>query len=725
MGWFDSQIKLRKKNDEENFERTFRKMASAVTGERRAYSAVDEKEKAENAIEDIAKYYHLPKKEIPSKISLIEEKLDYVFHTSGIMYRQVELTPLWRKDASGVFLAFRKLNGTPTALIPSGLFGYRYFDDEKGIYEKVDKNSEELFEKEAYAFYKSFPLKKLGIRNLAEYMLGVIEPRDYIMIILATMTVTLLGMLVPRINLFIFRDLVNSGSISLLVITMVFLLSVSWGSLLMSSVKNLISARIDTKMSVAVEAATMMRILSLPAGFFREYGSGELSSRASHVNSLCSTLVSVVLNTALSSVFSLVYLGQILIYAPGLVFPAFAIILATVSFSIATSLIQMKLNKRQMLIASKENGMSYALISGIQKIKLSGAEKRAFSRWGSLYAEEAEISYNPPAFIKINSVISLAISLTGTIVMYNQAIVTHVSAAEYFAFNTAYGMVSGAFMSLFSVALTAARIRPTFEMAEPILKAVPEISENKEILTKISGGIELVNLTFSYGENTPLIIDNLSLRINSGQYIAIVGKTGCGKSTLVRLLLGFEKPVKGTIFYDGKDINSIDLKSLRKHIGVVTQNGKLFQGDIYSNIVISAPYLTVDDAWEAARIAGIDEDIRRMPMGMNTIISEGSGGISGGQKQRLMIARAVAPKPKLLIFDEATSALDNITQRKVSEALDAMNCTRIVVAHRLSTIRQCDRILVFDAGHVVEDGKYEELIEKGGYFSELVKRQIL
>ena len=230
-------------------------------------------------------------------------------------------------------------------------------------------------------------------------------------------------------------------------------------------------------------------------------------------------------------------------------------------------------------------------------------------------------------------------------------------------------------------------------------------------------------MSFKYDDASPLILDNISLKIRPGQYVAIVGRTGCGKSTLVRLLLGFEKPERGGIYYDGRDINKTDLGSLRKHIGVVTQNGRLFSGDIFSNIVVAAPHLTLNDAWEAARIAGIDEDIRKMPMGMNTYISEGGGGISGGQKQRIMIARAVAPKPKLLIFDEATSALDNITQRKVSEALDEMKCTRIVIAHRLSTIRQCDRILVLDNGHIVEDGTYEELIGLDGYFSELVKRQ--
>ena len=723
MGWFDDQIKLRKQNDEIAFDSAFRKIAGAVTGGGGFASSMDDSEKAQSAIDDILSYYHVKKADIPKKIVTVEEKLDFALHPSGIMYRRVELTPGWRKDAFGAMLGFRKRDNSPVALLPYGLTHYRFYDDLSGKHAIVDSRNESLFTKEAFAFYRPFPLKKLGIKELAGYIIRVIEPADYVLIALATLAVTLVGMLTPRINLFLFRDVIGSGDVSLLVVTAMFLLCSSWGALMLGSARSLISSRIDTKLSISVEAATMMRILSLPAGFFKDYSSGELSSRASYVNSLCSTLVSVVLNTGLTSLFSLVYITQIFAYAPGLVVPALIIITVTVGFSVISSLVQMKLTKKQMLLGSRENGMSYAFVSGIQKIKLTGAEKRAFSRWGNLYAKGVELRYNPPMFIKINSVISSAISITGTIVMYNQAIVTHVSTAEYMAFNTAYGMVSGAFMSLFGIALTAANIRPTFEMAQPILRTEPEVSENKETLTRISGGIEIINLSFKYKENTPVIIDNLSLKITPGQYVAIVGKTGCGKSTLVRLLLGFEKPTKGGIFYDGKDINAIDLKSLRKHIGVVTQNGKLFQGDIYSNIVVAAPQLTLDEAWEAARIAGIDEDIRLMPMGMNTLISEGSGGISGGQKQRLMIARAVAPKPKLLIFDEATSALDNITQRKVSEALDEMDCTRIVIAHRLSTIRQCDRILVFDGGHIVEDGTYEELISNNGYFASLVERQ--
>jgi len=257
------------------------------------------------------------------------------------------------------------------------------------------------------------------------------------------------------------------------------------------------------------------------------------------------------------------------------------------------------------------------------------------------------------------------------------------------------------------------------------MDAEPETAEDKDVVTKVSGRIELSHVSFRYEDDQPWVLNDISLKIKPGQYIAVVGKTGCGKSTLMRLLLGFEKPQKGSIYYDNADLERIDKKSLRRKMGVVIQNGKLVWGDIYSNITIAAPWLDMDAAWEAARIADIADDIKAMPMGMFTIIQEGSGGISGGQKQRLMIARAVVAKPKILFMDEATSALDNITQKKVSQALDAMNCTRVIIAHRLSTIRRCDRILVLDNGHIVEDGTYDELISKGGFFSELVARQQL
>jgi len=402
---------------------------------------------------------------------------------------------------------------------------------------------------------------------------------------------------------------------------------------------------------------------------------------------------------------------------------SFVIILITVSFSIISTLVQIKIDRQLMDIGAKESGMSFSLITGVQKIKLAGAEKRMFAKWMELFSKESKLSYDPPLFLKINGVISTAIALFSTIVIYYLAIRSGIDQSAYFAFSAAYNYLMGAFTALSGIAISVAQIKPILEMAEPFLSAEPETTEGKEMVTSISGGVEFDHITFRYTEDGPVILDDLSFKIKSGEYVAIVGKTGCGKSTIVRLLLGFEKPEKGAVYYDGRDINNLNKASLRRKIGTVMQDAGLFQGDIYSNIVITDPSLSMDAAWEAAEMAGVAEDIRQMPMQMNTMISEGQGGISGGQRQRLMIARAIAPKPKLLIFDEATSALDNKTQKMVSESLDGMGCTRIVIAHRLSTIRHCDRIIVIDEGRIIEDGTYDELISLNGYFAELVERQ--
>ena len=725
MGWFDEQIRQRKQNDDDVFADSFVNMAAAVLGSKVTGSLSDGSAAAKSSIDEILKYYHVKSREVPDNIKDTNEQLEYLMRPYGIMRRTVRLEKGWYRDAVGAMLGVMKESGRVVALIPAGFSGYCYIDPDSGKKIKINRRNQRLFDSEAIAFYKPFPLKKIGLGSVAKYIAETLSAADFALIALATLALSLIGMLSPKLNNILFAAVLPSGSVRLLLSIAVFTVSVSVSSLLISATKEMITARINTKMSVSVQAAAMMRIMSLPADFFKGYGSGDLSSRAAHISSLCNMLVSAVLTTGLTSAFSLIYISQIFIYAPVLVAPAIAVILATVAFSLISSFAQMRISKKQMELSAKESGMSYALISGIQKIKLAGAEKRAFARWGNLYAQNAKLTYNPPAFIKLNSVISLAISLIGNIVMYAAAVKSGVSVADYYAFGTAYGMVSGAFMSLAGMALTVAQIKPILETVQPFFNTVPEISEGKEVITRLSGGIELTNVSFRYNENMPLILDNMSLKIRPGQYVAIVGKTGCGKSTLMRLLLGFEKPQKGAVYYDGRDIERIDLKSLRRRIGVVMQNGKLFSGDIYSNIVISAPWLTQSDAWDAAEKAGIAEDIRRMPMGMNTIISEGSGGISGGQRQRIMIARAIAPKPKILMLDEATSALDNLTQKRVSESLDSLKCTRIVIAHRLSTIKQCDRILVLDGGKITEDGTYDELIAQNGVFAELVERQRL
>ena len=723
MGWFNDQIKERKKLDDEVFSDSFIQMAGAILGGR-VFSILSENSiRVKGAIDEILKYYHVKSRDVPDSITDVNEQLEYLLRPYGIMRRTVELEKGWYRDAIGALLAVRKEDQTVVAMIPSGFSGYSFTDPDTGKRVRVNNFNEDQFEKDALAFYKPFPLKKLHITDLFAYMLENLSFADLALFALASFIVVYIGMLLPQFNGILFGEVIARGSKPLLWTVTAFFVCVTISNLLFGSIKSLFEARINTKLSISVDAASMMRVLSLPAPFFNQYSSGELSSRLSYVSSLCTMLVSSLLSGLLTSLFSLVYLKSIQDFARGLVIPAIIIMVVSAAFSVISTFARMKISRQQLEVSAKESGMSYALISGVQKIKLSGSEKRAFSRWGNLYAKDAQLTYNPPAFIKINSAIATGITLLGTILLYDRAIKTGVSVSGYTAFLSAYGMLSGAFTGLTSLTANIAQIKPVLEMAKPILETVPEVSEGKQVITKISGAIELNNVSFRYNDGGPNIVDDMSLKIRPGEYVAIVGKTGCGKSTLMRLLLGFEKAQSGAIYFDGKDIDTIDLKSLRRKIGVVMQEGKLFQGDIFSNIVISAPWLTLDDAWEAAEMSGIADDIRRMPMGMHTIISEGSGGISGGQRQRLMIARAIAPKPKILMFDEATSALDNITQRTVAESLDSLKCTRIVIAHRLSTVRNCDRILCLDGGRIIEEGTYDELIKKKGFFAELVARQ--
>ncbi|AFA50163.1 NHLP bacteriocin export ABC transporter permease/ATPase subunit [Acetobacterium woodii] len=724
MSWFDEQIKERLKSDNDSFSEAFANISSVIMGKSilNSFAAADKRES--NAISEILAFYYIKMEETNEKFPDLNEKLEYYMRPHGLMRRSIKLDDGWYKDCVGALLGETK-EGNIVALIPGKISGYTFFNHETGKRVKVTrKNAAELSD-EAICFYKPFPLKALKIADLLIYTLQTLSVSDFVMVGLAMIATMLIGMLLPYINKLIFSVVVPSGITQLIIPIALFYAGVTISQMLLGISSSLIQSRVNTKINISVQSAAMMRVLVMPVTFFKDYSAGELASRVGYVNSICNMLQNTILSVGLPSLFSLVYITQIFAYSPGLVMPALLVTLCSCVVTLVTALLSMKRSQKTMSLSSKQNGMQYSLITGIQKIRLTGAEKRAFVRWSKIYSEIARLSYNPPVFLKYSGVLSTLISAVGTLAIYYYAVKTNVGVAGYMAFNISYGMVSGAFASLFGIVNTIAGIKPTLEMALPLLKSVPEAAAGKKIVTKVSGNIEFSNVSFRYNENMPLILDNLSIKIRAGQYIAIVGQTGCGKSTLMRLLLGFETPAKGAVYYDGKDLSTVDLKSIRRNIGVVMQNGKLMQGDIYSNIVVAAPWLTLSDAWEAAELAGIAADIRAMPMGMHTVISEGSGGISGGQKQRLMIARAVAPKPKIIMFDEATSALDNITQKHVSESLDRLKCTRIVVAHRLSTIKQCDRIIVLDKGKIIEDGSYETLVERNGYFAELIARQRL
>ena len=279
-------------------------------------------------------------------------------------------------------------------------------------------------------------------------------------------------------------------------------------------------------------------------------------------------------------------------------------------------------------------------------------------------------------------------------------------------------------LSLTASVASLAAIAPLYDRLRPLLDATPETSEAAADPGSLTGAIELRHVTFRYAPDAPPVLDDISIAIRPGEFLAVVGASGSGKSTLIRLLLGFEKPEAGGISFDGRDQSGMDLGALRRQIGVVLQDGRLMSGSLLENVVGGAD-LTQEQAWTALRQAGLEADVRAMPMGLQTVVSEDSATLSGGQRQRLLIARALARTPRILIFDEATSALDNRTQAMVNQSLERLHVTRIVVAHRLSTIVNAHRIIVLDRGRIVESGDFETLLAAGGQFAAMARRQML
>ncbi|MBR5407767.1 MAG: ATP-binding cassette domain-containing protein, partial [Lachnospiraceae bacterium] len=543
--WFEEQIELRKQNDIEAFEDSCLKIAGSVMGRTLSAALQNEREQATDAIGSILKYYHIKVREVPERLKSIEEVLEYLLRPYGIMTRDVELREGWRKDASGAMLTTFADDGKPVALIPAGANGYKYADPSTGQMTKVTAASEKLFGGEAFAFYKAFPTRAMTMKDLYAYIFSNIDKGGIGGYLGFALIATCVGMLVPWINRILFSDIVAMKSVPALAAIAVFLICASLSSLLFGTIQELFLHRLIQKFNLSIESATMMRILTLPSSFFTKFTSGDLANRVSNMSILVYEILNMVMTCFTTALFSFIYIFQIRSFAPALAAPAFIVAALQMVTIIAALVIRSRINKTQMELAAKESGLSYSLITGIEKIKLSGAEKRAFSKWANAYAAQSKYMYDPPMFIKVFPAIITAISLTGTIIIYYLAIKTQVDVSQYYAFNAAFAIVCGAFKTLVPMIEPATQIAPTFELLRPVIETSPEIAEDKPVIEKLSGGIELNNVTFRYSEDMPPVLDDLSLKIKPGQYVAITGKTGCGKSTLMRIMLGFEKPQKG------------------------------------------------------------------------------------------------------------------------------------------------------------------------------------
>lgn len=650
-----------------------------------------------------------------------------IARASKVRYREVMLNGTWWQKDSGALLSFLKDSDTPIALMPVKGNRYEGYNPVTKETFKINEKSHQLIDKVAFTFYKPFPQKKITLIDLLEFGLFK-ERRDFYILIIMGLIGTGLGLITPILTGVLFDTVIpNAGKFQVFQVGFALLMALI-GYVLFELTEGFALLRIETKMDHSLQAAVWDRLLDLPASFFRKFTTGDLADRAMGVNEIRKLLSGVVITTILSSVFSLLNFFLLFYYSVTLAFVALGISIIEVFIMYWIGRWQISKEKKALNYDGKTQGIVLQLLNGISKFRVTGTEVRAFNHWLRLFTKSKQFSFEAAKVENVQTVINSVMPLISSAIIYwaffNLGEWGKLSTGQFLAFNAAYGAFLSAVLAMSGASLTIFQIFPIYDRTRPILETMPENDDRKSNPGRLKGNIEISKVNFRYNKDAPLVLNDISLRLRSGEYVAFVGASGSGKSTLVRLLLGFERPEAGSIFYDNQDLNKLDLRLVRRQIGVVLQDGQLTPGDIFSNIVGSSPQLTMEDAWEAAKMAALDEDIKQMPMGMHTVISEGGSTLSGGQKQRLLIARTLVHKPRIVIFDEATSALDNRTQAVITESLNKLQATRIVIAHRLSTIKNVDKIFVFDQGKLVQLGTYDELIGENGLFKELATRQL-
>lgn len=656
-----------------------------------------------------------------SKMTLPE-----IARVSNFICREVVLDADWFRCDCGLIIGV--LDGRPVACIPRGSGRYRLYDVSVGHEVKLDAKTARQIHPKAYSIRRALPDQSLSYRDIVRHVIRGIHGWDIFLTALLGALCMLVSILLPYLNQKIYDDYIPMGDTAMLLQMCLVIGTFMLGNVFFTLVKKLYEFRISTRAGYDLQDAMYARIFTLPESLLHRYESGDLAQRVQIFGSLCNRVVTKVVVTGISTVFALLYLFQMVHYAKKLVLGA---VLMVAAYGLIVYVISVCALKYEKIVADKENESFARLqqyLGGIQKIRMAGAEDRAILEYIKPVAQQQQASIRANRIVSLGNVLRDAGSTLFSMVLYFLLIHKKIelSTGSFIAFNTAFGSMTAAVMEMVNDLIDYRFMKPRLEQVRPLIETAPETDARRELdhVEKLDGHVTFEHVVFSYTEGGAPVLRDLSFDVRAGEYVALVGRSGCGKSTAFKLLLGFESPQSGRVLYDGRDLATLDKHSLRKRMGVVLQNGSLISGSIYDNIVITSENPSLAAAEAAVEKVGLKEDIDAMPMHLNTIINESAGTLSGGQKQRILIARAIAGNPNVLLFDEATSALDNVTQAKVCESLDRMNVTRIVIAHRLSTIENCDRILVLDKGRIVEEGSYQQLYAQRGLFYEMARRQI-
>lgn len=662
----------------------------------------------------------------------VKEPLEAIMRASRVRMRRVLLRDNWWQRDGGPLAAYTRQDNRLVVLLPISATRYELLDPDDRIRVPVNAEVAATLAPTASMFYRPLPDKPLKALALIRFALRGCT-RDLLIIVLTGIAVAGLGMLTPQATAILIDSAIPDSNRGLLLQVGLGLLVAAAATALFSIAQGIAILRVETVSDASTQAAVWNRLLSLPASFFRQYTTGDLQSRVTSISEIRRQLSGTTVINLVGALFALLNLGLLFFYSVKLAIVAVAVALVVIAVTTIFGVFLIQ-NVRPLLeLQGSIFGQTVQLINGISKLRVAGAEERAFATWSRRYSQQVKLNLSTQfiedAIVLFNTMMPTLTS--ATLFWFAMQLLTEaqtagtagLSVGTFLAFNAAFNTFIGGATNLSNTVTGVLQVIPQAKRAQPILETIPEVNLNKADPGRLTGRIEIDHVTFRYREDGPLTLDEVSLQAEPGEFIALVGGSGSGKSTLFRLLLGFETPGSGAIYYDGQDLAGLDVDAVRRQLGVVLQSGRIMSASIFDNIA-SGAQITLDEAWEAARMAGFADDVAAMPMEMHTVISEGGGNLSGGQRQRLLIARALVLKPRILLFDEATSALDNRTQAIVSESLDRLQVTRLVIAHRLSTIRNAHKIYVLQGGRVIQQGRFEELAAQAGLFADLMKRQM-